>query len=211
MRRLAATVLGAVLGASAPCDADVQIAIAPRQSVAGRTQADWSVAWWQWAGSFDRRESPVADPTGALCGSHQDGDVWFLAGTYGSRRTTRTCRVPQGKYLFFPLINYVVMPRQGFAADCGSFIAEAARLTGDAELLVMELDGRRLGKPETYRQASSCFDMGALASPQARVYPSAANGYYVMLNPLTAGRHELNFGGVLPSMSQAITYTLIVE
>ena len=43
------------------------------------------------------------------------------------------------------------------------------------------------------------------------VYPSAANGYYVMLRPLPPGRHTLNFGGVLPSMLQAVTYTLIVE
>ena len=36
-------------------------------------------------------------------------------------------------------------------------------------------------------------DMGALAEPKKRVFPSAANGYYVMLPP----RH--------------MTYTLIVE
>ncbi len=41
--------------------------------------------------------------------------------------------------------------------------------------------------------------------------PSAANGYYVMLNPLPPGKHEINFGGILPDMAQAVTYTLIVE
>lgn len=38
----------------------------------------------------------------------QSSEVWFLAGTYGTPRTIRTCRVPRDKYLFFPLINYVV-------------------------------------------------------------------------------------------------------
>lgn len=42
-------------------------------------------------------------------------------------------------------------------------------------------------------------------------YPSAANGYYVMVNPLPPGKHEINFGGILPDMAQAVTYTLIVE
>ena len=42
-------------------------------------------------------------------------------------------------------------------------------------------------------------------------FPSAANGYYVMLRPLDPGTHTLNFGGVLPGMMQAITYTLHVE
>jgi hypothetical protein len=53
--------------------------------------------------------------------------------------------------------------------------------------------------------------MGALAVPKYRVFPSAANGYYVILQPLSPGRHVLNFGGRLPEMSQAVTYTLIVE
>lgn len=35
--------------------------------------------------------------------------------------------------------------------------------------------------------------------------------YYVMLRPLSRGTHTLNFGGILPGMSQAVTYTLHVE
>jgi len=41
--------------------------------------------------------------------------------------------------------------------------------------------------------------------------PSAKNGYYVMLRPLARGTHTVNFGGILPESTQAITYTLIVE
>jgi hypothetical protein len=32
-----------------------------------------------------------------------------------------------------------------------------------------------------------------------------------MLPPLSPGKHVLNFGGALPNMSQAVTYTLIVK
>ena len=39
----------------------------------------------------------------------------------------------------------------------------------------------------------------------------AADGYHVMLPPLPVGEHRLNFGGILPSMSQAVTYRLIVR
>ena len=53
--------------------------------------------------------------------------------------------------------------------------------------------------------------MGALAEPKYRVFPSTANGYYVMLRPLPPGEHVLNFGGMLPSMSQAVTYRLLVK
>ncbi len=85
-------------------------------------------------------------------------------------------------------------------------------ITDEPSSLVLDLDGDRLPDPEKYRQATKrCFDMGALADPRYKIFPSAANGYYVMLRPLSRGTHELNFGGVLPDMIQAVTYTLIVK
>ena len=64
-----------------------------------------------------------------------------------------------------------------------------------------------------HRQASpECFDLAALSESGAKVYPAAADGYYVMLRPLAPGRHVLNFGGMLPGdLSQAVTYELTVE
>ena len=190
--------------------------VPPAERVANISQADWSKAWWQWAGSFDRADSPVADRTGTNCHLRQNGPVWFLAGTYGTRRTIRTCKVPRGKHLFFPLINYVVMPTTQTsscgAACCPSFVETAKSITDEPSNLVLEFDGRRIDDLARYRQATTeCFDMGALAEPKYRIFPSAANGYYVMLRPLSPGKHVLNFGGMLPGMSQAVTYTLVVE
>ncbi|MCW7537008.1 hypothetical protein OOT46_03955 [Aquabacterium sp. A7-Y] len=182
------------------------------EPVGGLSQAEWSRAWWQWAGSFERSESPVADTTGELCDRKQSGAVWFLAGTYGTRRTVRTCRVPRGTYLFFPLINYVVMPRTDRPTSCMAVMSSAASMTNDVAALVLDIDGVRVQNLVRHRQATpQCFDMGARAEPRIRVFPSAANGYYVMLRPLSPGRHTLNFGGALPSMLQAVTYTLHVE
>lgn len=53
--------------------------------------------------------------------------------------------------------------------------------------------------------------MSAKANTAFNVFPSAANGYYVMLAPLEPGTHTISFGGVLPGMAQAITYTVIVK
>jgi hypothetical protein len=200
-----------------PAVAQTEIAVPPAERVANTSQADWSKAWWQWAGSFDRASSPVADRTGINCHLKQSGPVWFLAGTYGTQRTIRSCKVPRDKYLFFPLINYVVMPTtQIDACDssscCSSYAQTAKLITDEPTNLVLELDGRRIADLAAFRQATSeCFDMGALAEPKYRVFPSAANGYYVMLRPLSPGKHVLNFGGMLPGMSQAVTYTLLVQ
>ena len=195
--------------------AQTSIVVSPSEDVAGTSQAAWSKAWWQWAGSFQQAESPVADRTGINCHLKQKGPVWFLAGTYGTARTIRTCRVPRDKFLFFPLINYVVMPSGQAGCNmlcCSSFAQTAKSITDGPSNLVLEIDGRRIDDLARYRQATTeCFDMGELAQPAYRVFPSAANGYYVMLRPLSPGKHMLNFGGMLPGMSQAVTYTLIVE
>jgi hypothetical protein len=158
--------------------------LAPREVVAGKTQETWSREWWQWAGSFDESVSPVADRSGAACASKQSGPVWFLAGTYGVRRTLRTCTVPRGKYLFFPLINYVVLPTAEGSVSCAGAIRAAADITDDVSHLVLDVDGTRHAGLERHRQATrACFNLAEKSSPRYEIYPTAANGYYVMLRP----------------------------
>src|SRR5690349_21263415 len=148
--------------------AQSNIAALPGDAVAGRSQAEWSVLWWQWAGSFEYDNSPVADRTGNLCHLKQKGPVWFLAGTYGTHRTVRTCKVPKGKYLFFPLINYVVSPDGVHPCSecCPNYVRTAREITDNPSYLIVDLDGQRLQQPESYRQVSpGCFDLGALSNP----------------------------------------------
>jgi hypothetical protein len=186
--------------------------LAPTEQIGGKTQLELSVLWWQWAASFEQNESPVADRTGALCANGQSGDVWFLAGTYGTKRTERTCRVPFGKTLFFPLINYVVMPRESGSTNCASVTKDADRITSNPSLLVLDLNGQKFSNLQSHRLATRrCFDVGALTKDKQRIFPSAGNGYYAAIRPLPKGTHTLEFGGVLPSMVQAVSYTLIVE
>ncbi len=186
--------------------------VPPDEQVEGLSQADWSREWWQWAGSFGREDSPVADRIGDKCHLKQNGAVWFLAGTYGTQRTVRTCKVPRDKYLFFPLINYVVMRPASRNVSCDAVTITAKNMTDNASMLILEVNGHRVNNLASYRQATGkCFDMGARTEQKYSVFPSAANGYYVMLRPLKPGKHVINFGGALPSMLQAVTYTLIVD
>jgi len=196
---------------SAPALAGESYLLPADAVIANRTQEDWSRVWWQWAATFQRFESPVADQTGERCSAHQMGDVWFLAGTYETQRTYRTCKVPRGKHLFFPLINYVVMPN-GKPISCDAVTNTAARVTDGVSNLVLRIDGERYSDLVRHRQATrDCFNLGELVTPPVRLYPTAANGYYAMLRPLPPGTHVIDLGGILPSMAQAVTYTLIVE
>lgn len=204
--------LGGFLAYHCAALAQSTVLLPPSAQVGGRTQAEWSRVWWQWAASFDRAESPVADLTGGQCDARQEGPVWFLAGTYGTRRTVRTCTVPAGRYLFFPLINYVVFPRVDGGSNCRSVTAQAAGMTDEVSSLVLEIDGVLEGNLAVHRQATpDCFDLRAAHPSGGRLAPAAANGYYVMLRPLAPGTHTINFGGALPGMLQAVTYTLHVK
>jgi hypothetical protein len=184
--------------------------LVPRSTaIGGKSQVEWSQAWWAWAASFDQDHSPVADRTGRLCHLEQEGPVWFLAGTYGTARTIRVCSVPRGKYLFFPLINYVYYKPPDSEASCADMRRSAAAATDDVSSLVLELDGKRFTGLEAHRLATvGCFDLNARDGGGV---PAAANGYYVMLEPLGIGKHSISFGGRTEAMSQAVTYTLYVN
>jgi hypothetical protein len=209
LRRLAlsiALLLVTSVGAEEPLLLEVD------QDVAGTSQAQWSRAWWQWATSFDREVSPVADTTGERCTAGQHGPVWFLAGTYASERTSRTCQVPAGKYLFFPLINYVVAANAGYSVNCSAVMVAAFNDVAGVSQLVLRVDGNDSAELEKHRVSTrGCFDLGVRKSPPERIFPAAADGYYVMLSPLSPGRHTIDFGGTLPRFAQEVSYTIYVR
>ena len=101
-----AVVLSALLlvpGASAENNGLINQVI-PREQVAyGRTYADWTAAWWQWAFSIPLASNPLFD--NGPCTIGQSGPVFFLGGSFTTPIVTRNCTVPAGKALFFPILN----------------------------------------------------------------------------------------------------------
>jgi hypothetical protein len=183
---------------------DANVVVQPREHVARKSQVEWSVQWWQWAASFEYDESPVADPTGELCASGQKGDVWFLAGVYGSEPVKRRCQVPAGKALFFPIVNYILRAPEGNPKmGCDELTATAREFTDNPVDLTVVVDGLKIQNVQHHRQATEkCFDLGGRTS--------AGNGYYMMLKPLPPGRHVIQWGGVLGSARQAVAYEIEV-
>lgn len=76
----------------------------PDAVVNGKTYAEWSAAWWQWA-----LELPFVPGHPLTCDPFfdvtlgQSGNVWFLAGTFVTCQ--RTIAIPQGKWVFLPIVN----------------------------------------------------------------------------------------------------------
>jgi hypothetical protein len=175
----------------------------------GRSYGEWSAAWWQWAVSFPLEVNPLLDTSGASCGLGQSGPVWFLAGSSGSA-VTRSCAVPNGTAIFFPLINFAndwPCPDPNFGPAPGQtmeqFLTEGANgVINHVTALSVELDGAPLQNLFEYRATSELFyftldaslialDPCATGQPQ----PVVSDGYWIMLRPLPPGVHTLHFTG----------------
>jgi len=78
----------------------------------------------------------------------------------------------------------------------------------------VQVDGVDIPEPERFRFASSeCFDMNAMvpAHQNAKpLYPTASDGYWMMLKPLPPGKHTVAFRGIYGALIQNIKYDLTV-
>lgn len=136
---LAAAVLLTVT--TRPAHAAASPGIRPPQSHPyGHTYNEWADRWWQWVDAIPQSVNPIIDPTGANCAIGQSGPVWFLAGSPGGSYE-RSCTVPAGKAIFFPVANYQEDAREAvpdyafFSSEDCPDVFGAAFCTTAADLL----------------------------------------------------------------------------
>jgi hypothetical protein len=192
------------------------------EKVSGKFLHEYANTWWQWTRTMDTYESPVRDRVGDKCSVNQSGDVWFLAGGYGSSKISRKCIIPEGKHIFFPIINMAYWPKRGGSTTCES-VKKSAALNNDNVLLInVELDGENIPEAKEYRiKSDKCFDLLGLIPDKLnppKVYPAATDGYWLMLKPLAKGKHKLKFSaqynrvnGAFGQMAQDIEYEIEVQ
>jgi len=190
-----------------------------------------SAEWWQWALSIPTSINPQLDATGENCVVGQRGSVWFLAGTFGGGSATRTCAVPEGKDLFFPVINSVFFDSPNVCGQGPDSIPvedmrafNAAFIDGATNLLV-EVDGEPIDNshrvqskvfevalPEDNVFDAPCTGAGLGNVPGGIYSPGVDDGFYVRLGPLEVGDHTLHFHAENPGVGfvSDITYDLTV-
>jgi hypothetical protein len=189
---------------------------------AGQSLSRYTVAWWQWAFSIPKADSPLRDTTGKNCALAQSGDVWFLAGAFGGGKVRRTCTVPQGKALFFPVINTLFYARADRPSRCVDNTADAAINNDYLAYAQATLNGIEVPHVEVHRERSpDCFHLWSGENAKAygsTGYPASTDGYWLMLRPLPPGDHLLTFRAQynrpderFGSMTQDIEYRLIVR
>lgn len=186
----------------------------------GRSYPQWSADWWRWALSVPPDFNPILDIDGSSCAVGQHGPVWFLAGAFGGT-VVRNCAVPADRALFFPLINQEWENR--WTTDVERSIEELRALVAGAgspdNRLSLEVDGSPVLSDKNlhkYRCISDIFDYSfpvnnMAGQPAGVYYPTVADGYYIMLKPLSPGSHTVHFTASTPSgFSLDVTYKLTV-
>ncbi len=186
----------------------------------GISYGEWTFKFWQWVTMIPNDKNPNTDSTGQNCAINQDGPVWFLAPSFGGI-WERTCTIPAGKAVLFPVLtgecDYLSSPSvksQDELLRCAS--------EGNEGLMSTEIDGLKLNGLEKYRVQSPFHNItipedNAFGSPPGTSV-GVTDGFWVFLEPLSAGNHEIHFkGDVLDnpttgtqSYSSDVTYHLKV-
>ena len=189
----------------------------------GLTYGEWTAKWSQWAESIPTENNPMLDETGEDCAQaqNQTGPVWFLAGTSGGS-AERRCTIPAGKAILIPVINNVNI-RAASETD-EELLAGAKNPVDSVTILEFSIDGVPLQDIWNYRLQSPFFDVTLpndnVFGISAGTYRAVADGYWVFLQPLPPGQHEIRLHGVMgspsaisptPSFETAVTYNLIVS
>lgn len=208
----------------------------PNSHAFTKTYGEWSAAWWQWALSISLDKSPITDTSGAHCAEEQSGKVWFLAGTTGGPAVFRSCTIPLGKAILFPIINaeWSVAEAIAFAPPDGTCFVntsitgtteEALRACAIAQIdhvttVEADVDGVPLQDLEMYRVQSQLFNFTAVLDNPFLVpvglSKSVSDGFWIFLAPLPLGEHKIHFKGVAPfpevgfTFETEVTYNLTV-
>ena len=133
--------------------------------------------------------------------------MWFLAGTFGNvTQVTRTCNIPNGKALFFPILE----KEDSFAED--NDVASESELSMRArefmdrvKSLELYIDGVLMNLKNIYRVCSVFFDLDFPLDAVYNVKPgltrAICDGYWVFVKPLSPGKHTIQFAGEVEMIS----------
>ncbi|MDP9290279.1 MAG: hypothetical protein M3P08_19075 [Thermoproteota archaeon] len=189
----------------------------------GLNYSAWEANWWKWLMQIESKANPASDSTGSNCIKNQSGPVWFLAGST-SGIASRTCTVPAGKAILFPVVG----------AECS--YAENPNLKTESELrncavtilnvvshIEAKVDTTSLQNSQMPRIQSPLFSFtfpgnnifGAPGGPSQ----SVGDGFFVFLKPLSIGKHDIAFKATgvqytttgVNNLSQDIVYHLTVQ
>jgi hypothetical protein len=175
---------------------------------------EWLAKYWQWVILGTPEENVIDDPSGENCEIHQNGPVWFLAGT-GGGEAERSCTVPSGKAILLP----VSLVECSFAEGDGTTEEELRTCAKADQDLVTHIelivDGETLSNIEDYRIQSPLFEWNlpenSIFGIKSGVTSSVSDARVVILEPLPPGKHEIHFESVLVDYTETGTLNFVED
>ena len=173
----------------------------PQSDAFGKTYGEWSAEWWQWVFSLPVDQNPLFDEEGDCSNgaNGQHGKVWFLAGTFSEVPVVRNCTVPPGKPLLIPIVATECSVIEGDGSTESDLRDCATSLIDSVTSVEAEIDGVIIVDLNDYHSESPLYYFGPLPDHNVLQYfgedhasagetsPSVADGYWLMLAPLSKG------------------------
>jgi hypothetical protein len=170
----------------------------------GLTYGEWTVEWWRWFLKTPKSVNPIVDDSGKFSSVNQPAEnVWFLGGKVGDESLSfpkRFCRIPSTRSILFPVINCEANP-----LEYPELVTEddlTRKVVSDEDTIIRKVctvDGKTV-PPQRIRSEPPLFKVkidkdnayGVVAGGETF---AVADGYWVFLNPLPVGKHEICFYG----------------
>jgi len=191
----------------------------PDSKPGGFSYGEWNAKWWQWAESMPINANPLFDTAPGSAG--QSGDVWFLGSAINTEqkpsgevvsKADRKLTVTVGTMLFFPIMNVEGSKLEGDGDTELDLKNYASGFVGNITDMFADIDGVPVKDLQQYRAQSTLFTIGPLPdnnifqffgarAPAGSTTPSVADGFYLMLEPLSIGTHTIHFGGTAEFIS----------
>lgn len=169
----------------------------------GIPYSDWIGKWWIWWIGIPNDKHPVKDYSDPeRCSIMQDGPVWFLPDVVpGKGKINYSCTVPIGKSILIPITT--TLCERAEKGSCGSMLTDADLEKSADNILTplknmhVTVDGKRVdlkGPPVksgffNITLPDNPLDIWGKADPGT--YRAIATGYFLFLNALSPGEHEI--------------------
>jgi hypothetical protein len=184
----------------------------------GHSWSDWSNAWWEWAYSMPLGANAVEGT--APMETNQNGDVWFLAGSFAGGTESRTITITKGKALFIPILNFYADTTGGAPApnelisvlqgawDGAHPVSESATIDGQT---ITNVSTDYFAEPILFTNQNILLH-NAIGDKKGVRSLATSCGDYLMIDDLTVGTHTVQFTASNSyGYSVDMTYTITVK
>jgi hypothetical protein len=198
-----------------PYDASSNPGVLPPDSIVqGKTYAEWINEWWKYGLSLPMSQSPISPGgTGVDCMLRRVGDVTLIVAHEYKGLPTR-CEVPAGTMVFLEIMSVECSTLEGDGKDEEGLRTCLQRYT--YQELGATIDGVAVQNLDAFFVSATPLyqftvpEDNILKASAGATGKSVANGVFLMLSPLSPGKHAVHTQVFLPLWNVKLEKTLAI-